>query len=230
MSSISQNAMPASASTTKSVSVKKVAKKEAVIVEPVSATPTESKPVVKKSSKKDVIAEVAPVVVATPAVTAQPVVPDATPIEEVSWQVELKTLQDDLIKIRDAAASAIAASKRLEKRVSREMRDARKNKRKAKAPLAEGEERKPSIFQIPVPITDDLSVFLGGPKGNLMSRSQVTKSIMSYIKENKLNEKHKIHPNPALRKLLGLKEGEELTIFNMQTYLQKHYIKATPTA
>jgi chromatin remodeling complex protein RSC6 len=58
-----------------------------------------------------------------------------------------------------------------------------------------------------------------------MSRSQVTKAISAYVKENGLNDKHKITTNPALRKLLNVKEGDELTIFNMQTYLQPHYIK-----
>jgi hypothetical protein len=223
-------------STSKPTVTKKVAgasKKDVVavaVVEAPAAVKVVSVPA-KKASKKDVVAVAVPVVVeAAPVVTAQAIVADATPVEEVSWQVELKSLQDELMKIRDAAASAIAASKRLEKRVSREMRDARKNRRKPKAPLAEGEERKPSIFQIPVPITDDLSIFLGGPKGNLMSRSQVTKAIMAYIKENKLNDKHKINPNAALRALLSIKEGDELTIFNMQSYLQKHYVKATATA
>jgi chromatin remodeling complex protein RSC6 len=208
-------------SAAKSVAPKKVEKKDAkVVTAPVVAAPA-SEPaasVPKKAVKK---ADAA----AAPAVTAQPVAVDAAVVEEKSWQEELKLVQDQLTAIRDAAATALAASKRLERRANRDVKDAKKGKRKPRAPLAEGEERKPSIFQIPVPVSDELSVFLGGGKGNQMSRSQVTKAISAYVKENKLNDKHKVNPNAALRKLLGVKEGDELTIFNMQTYLQPHYIK-----
>jgi chromatin remodeling complex protein RSC6 len=213
-------------SAAKSVVPKKVEKKDAkVVTAPVVAAPASevAASVPKKVMKKADVA--VPSAAATPAVTAQPVAADATVAEEKSWQEELKLVQDQLTAIRDAAATALAASKRLERRANRDVKDAKKGKRKQRAPLAEGEERKPSIFQIPVPVSDELSVFLGGGKGNQMSRSQVTKAISAYVKENKLNDKHKVNPNAALRKLLGVKEGDELTIFNMQTYLQPHYIK-----
>lgn len=228
MSSTSQNPiMPAaSAAPAKSAPAKKVTKKESAPAAPVvEAAPVAAAPAPKRAKKEVAAASVPVATPVAPAVTAQAVAPEAAPVEEVSWLVELQTLQAELSKIRDAVVTAIAASKRLEKRVGREMRDARKNRRRARAPPAEGEERKPSIFQVPVPISDELSVFLGGGKGNKMSRSAVTKAVSAYIKENKLNDKHKINPNAALRKLLGVKEGDELTIFNMQSYLQKHYIK-----
>ena len=230
MSSTNQKTM----SSAKSVAPKKV--KAVVATVPVVAAPVV--PVlaavavavpVKKAKKVDaVVVPSVPSVLSGPVVTAQAVAAETVVAEETSWQEELRTVQEQLSAIRDAAVAAIAASKRLEKRVGREMKDARKNRRRKQAPLAEGEERKPSIFQIPVPITDELSVFLGGGKGNQMSRSSVTKAISVYVKENGLNDKHKINPNPALRKLLGVKEGDELTIFNMQSYLQKHYVKAVP--
>ncbi len=218
------SATPAKSAPAKKVTKKEVAAAPAVVEAPVAAVPTP------KRAKKETVATPAPVAPVAPAVTAQAVAPEVAPVEEVSWQVELQTLQAELSKIRDAVVAALSASKRLEKRVGREMRDARKNRRRVRAPPAEGEERKPSIFQVPVPISDELSVFLGGGKGNKMSRSSVTKAVSAYIKENKLNDKHKINPNPALRKLLGVKEGDELTIFNMQSYLQKHYIKPAATA
>ena len=222
MSSNSQNP---SMSAVAKPSVKKSVKSSAVPVAPVVvAAPVE---VVSKKGKK---VESAVTVTVTPVVTAQPVAADPVAVEEKTWQEELRLVQDQLALIRDAAASALAASKRLERRAVREVKDARKNRRKQRAPLAEGEERKPSIFQIPVPISDELSVFLGGGKNNQMSRSQVTKAISVYVKENGLNDKHKINPNAALRKLLVVKEGDELTIFNMQSYLQKHYVKVEKPA
>jgi hypothetical protein len=223
----------------KSVAPKKVSKKDEKVVTAEVVAPAASVAaavVPKKAGKKADAAAAAPTPSAPssssgptsssgPIVTAQPVAADAVVAEEKSWQEELKLVQDQLAAIRDFAATALAASKRLERRANRDVKDAKKNRRKQRAPLAEGEERKPSIFQIPVPISDELSLFLGGGKGNQMSRSQVTKAISAYVKENGLNDKHKIMTNPALRKLLNVKESDELTIFNMQTYLQPHYIK-----
>jgi len=225
MSSSVQN--PAMSSVVAKSAPKKSAAK--VVADVAKVVPDVVKPVAEKKSKKvDAPVVAASPVPSTPVVTAQAVEPDAVVADEKTWQEELRLVQEQLASIRDAAATALAASKRLERRAVREVKDARKNRRRARAPLAEGEERKPSVFQIPVPVTDELSLFLGGGKGNLMSRSQVTKAISVYVKKEGLNDKHKINPNPALRKLLGVKEGDELTIFNMQTYLQKHYLKPTP--
>ena len=214
---------------------KKLTKTLPAVEAPVVAVPVVEAP--KKVTKAKAAPTATPSVpaaaaaaVEAPVVTAQPVAAEAAAVEEKTWQEELRSLQEQLTTIRDAAASALAASKRLERRVTREVKDARKNRRRQRAPLAEGEERKPSIFQIPVPVTDELSLFLGGGKNNQMSRSQVTKAISAYVKANGLNDKHKINPNPALRKLLAVKEGDELTIFNMQSYLQKHYVKAVPAS
>jgi chromatin remodeling complex protein RSC6 len=212
---------------------KKLTKTLPAVEAPVVAVPVVEAPKKMTKAKAAVAATPAPAATAAaveaPVVTAQPVATEAAAVEEKTWQEELRALQEQLTTVRDAAASALAASKRLERRVTREVKDARKNRRRQRAPLAEGEERKPSIFQIPVPVTDELSLFLGGGKNNQMSRSQVTKAISVYVKANGLNDKHKINPNPALRKLLTVKEGDELTIFNMQSYLQKHYVKAVPT-
>jgi len=239
MSSNTQN--PSMSAAPKSVAPKKVSKKDEKVVTAEVVAPAASVAaavVPKKAGKKadaavptGTAAPAAPTAPSSlsgptgPIVTAQPVAADAVVAEEKSWQEELKLVQDQLAAIRDFAATALAASKRLERRANRDVKDAKKNRRKQRAPLAEGEERKPSIFQIPVPISDELSLFLGGGKGNQMSRSQVTKAISAYVKENGLNDKHKIMTNPALRKLLNVKESDELTIFNMQTYLQPHYIK-----
>ncbi len=225
MSSNTQNQM--SAAPSKSAPKKS---KATVVTEPVAvvAPVAPAKKAVKKAEATAVTAP-SPSAPTAPAVTAQPVATEAPAVEEKSWQEELRSVVDQLTAVRDAAVAGLAAAKRLERRFGREMKDAKKGKRKQRV-LAEGEEAKPSIFSIPVPITDELSLFLGGGKGNKMSRSQVTKAISAYVKQNQLNDKHKINPNAALRKLLGLKEGDELTIFNLQSYLQKHYVKPAATA
>lgn len=195
---------------------------------PVAAASTPAsapKKLVKKVAAEKV--EVAPVPVAP---TPVPVEEAAPPAEEVSWQAELKAAQDQLTSIREVAATALAALKRLERRATREIKDAAKNRRKARREAAEGEERKPSVFKTPIPISDDLAAFLGQAKGSLMSRSGVTKAISAYVKEKGLNDKHAIKADSALQKLLGVSASDELTIFNLQRYLNRHYVKPVAAA
>ena len=121
---------------------------------------------------------------------------------------------------------------RLEKRVARLQKEADKRRRRSKKPV-EGEEvkpRKPSIFELPTPLSDDLCGFLGVSKGSKESRSNVTKAITTYVKENNLKNKHNITPDQKLTFLLGVKDGEPLTYFNLQRYLNRHYVKAVVTA
>jgi hypothetical protein len=185
----------------------------------------------KKAPKKATLsADVANTVVTTPAVAVAAVTTTdavvATTTAEATLADELKAVQDQLTAIRDAANSALTALKRVGKRATQEIKEARKNRRAKREAPADGEPRKPSNFEKPVPISDELSAFLGGGKNNQMSRSSVNAAIHKYLNENSLRTKHDIAPNAALKKLLGVDETVKLTIFNMQTYLGKHYPKA----
>ena len=188
----------------------------------------------KKAAKKT--AAVAGAAAAAEPVAAPTVAPAATeattPVAaaDATLADELKAVQDQLTAIRDAANSALAALKRVGKRAAQEIKEARKNRRAKREAPADGEPRKPSNFEKPVPISDELSAFLGGGKNNQMSRSAVNAAIHKYLNENSLRTKHDIAPNAALKKLLGVDDSVKLTIFNMQTYLGKHYPKATPAA
>ena len=156
---------------------------------------------------------------------AAPAAP-ATTLDE-----DLKAVTGNLNTLRELVSSMAAQVKKLEKRVHREIKDARKRKRRA--PVVEGADAKPrqlSIFERPTKVTDELCVFLGKPKGTLMSRSEVTKGVNNYVKEKELKNKHDIKPDAALKKLLAIGEGEPLTYFNLQRYLNPHYVKAAPVA
>lgn len=142
---------------------------------------------------------------------------------ETTLADEIRVLTEQLTAIRDSATAALTSLKRVSKRATTEIKTASKGKRRARAERAEGEERKPSNFEIPVPISDELSAFLGGGKNNQMSRAQVNSAMSKYYNENNLRTKHTIKANPALRKLLGIGSDVELTIFNIQKYLTHHY-------
>jgi chromatin remodeling complex protein RSC6 len=141
----------------------------------------------------------------------------------------MKNVLASLTTLRETVSAMITDVKRLQKRVPRELKDARKRKRRVRAEGEEGAKRGPSIFEIPTKVTDELCKFLGHPAGTLISRSNVTKQINNYVKEKGLKNKHDIKPDAALRKLLAVPETEQLTYFNLQRYLNKHYVK-TPAA
>ena len=225
------------------------------VVSPVAATPV--KAVAPKSAPSS--RSVSPAVVAPEAVVVAEVV------AERSLQDELKDVQDQLIVARDAATAGLLALKRLAKRAASDVRDAKKKKR---GPATESDTpRKPSNFEIPVAISDELSTFFGGGKSALMSRAEVNKRMFAFAKENLLSQGQTIHLEPtvalvdkasdeavkaggsaftaaqrdaatkrqassgvALRKLLALPAGEHLTIFNIQTYMGRHYPKPTAKA
>jgi chromatin remodeling complex protein RSC6 len=89
-------------------------------------------------------------------------------------------------------------------------------------------ERKPSGFVKPTPISDELAEFIGMPVGSLMSRTEVSRKINRYIKENGLQDQEndrKINPDEKLRNLLNIGMDVELTYFNLQKYMKHHFIK-----
>jgi len=113
----------------------------------------------------------------------------------------------------------------LEKNVKKQMKtfkkDIIKNKNKGN--------RKPSGFAKPSKVTKELCDFMNKSEGTEIARTEVTKALVAYIKENKLeNEKNSkiITPDQKLKFLLGIEDGEEVTYFNIQKYMNKHFVKA----
>jgi chromatin remodeling complex protein RSC6 len=228
------SASNSSASNTMNAAPKKVAKKVAAPA-PVAEAVAAPAPVAVEAPKKAVkkVAEAVAAPVAAPVVVAAPVAteaPVASAAAETSFADEVASLQKELKAVRDAASAALDVLKRVVKRAGQDVKEARKNKRRARAEPAEGEVRKPSNFEKPVPITDELSVFLGGGKNNHMSRKDVNSAIHKYIKDKGLGKGQVVSPDASLRKLLGVAESDNLTIFNIQTYMKRHYIKPTVAA
>ena len=206
---------------------KSVAKKAAAPAPVVASTSAPAVEAPKKSAKKAAAAAAAPatvVVSSTPveaAAVAAPVLPTTTLDED------LKAVTGNLNTLRETVSAMLAQVKKLDKRVHREIKDARKRKRRVKTEDGvDAPPRKPSIFEIPTKVTDELCKFLGKSNGTLMSRSEVTKGVNNYVKEKGLKNKHDIKPDAALKKLLAIGEGEPLTYFNLQKYLNRHYVKA----
>jgi chromatin remodeling complex protein RSC6 len=114
--------------------------------------------------------------------------------------------------------------KHLEKNIRKQMKglkkEVTKNKNKGN--------RKPSGFAKPSKVTKELCEFMKKDEGTEIARTEVTKALVAYIKENKLeNETNSkiITPDEKLKFLLGLEDGQELTYFNIQKYMNKHFVK-----
>jgi chromatin remodeling complex protein RSC6 len=89
--------------------------------------------------------------------------------------------------------------------------------------------RQPSGFAKPSKVTKELCEFMNKAEGTEIARTDVTRTLVAYIKENKLENAENsrvISPDNKLKILLGIEdEKEELTYFNIQKYMNKHFIK-----
>lgn len=88
--------------------------------------------------------------------------------------------------------------------------------------------RNPSGFAKPTKITKELCCFLNKEEGTEIARTEVTRALVAYIKENKLDNNVNgqiIHPDNKLKTLLGLEDNQDLTYFTIQKYMNKHFVK-----
>jgi chromatin remodeling complex protein RSC6 len=172
---------------------KKVSKKEEVAAPVATPAPVAAAPAAapKKTTKKEAapVATPAPVAVA-PSVVAAPVEASEAPV--VSVQDDVKAMLTQASTVRETVGVLVSELKRLEKRVAKLQKEADKRRRKTKKPV-EGEEvvpRKPSIFEVPTGLSNELCSFLGLSNGSKESRSNVTKAITTYVKDHNLKNKH----------------------------------------
>jgi chromatin remodeling complex protein RSC6 len=140
----------------------------------------------------------------------------------------------ELVKVhqalRDQAVSAIKNLQKLQKRVAKEIKEAGRRRRVKKAAVDENgapKEKRPTIFTTPVTLKDELCLFLGKAKGSKMTPADVTKAFSAYVESHKLKDAekgHTIHPDAAMRKVLSLAEGEEISYKTVQKHLYKLYV------
>lgn len=86
--------------------------------------------------------------------------------------------------------------------------------------------KKPSGFAKPTKISNELCEFLEKPFGSEVARTEVTQYLISYIKENELQNnvnKQCITPDEKLQLLLDISKDEKITFFNIQGHMNKHF-------
>lgn len=173
-----------------------------------------------------------PVVSSSATVSAPEAQAVAAPQNEVV-QVPVSEVIEGLVKrtqeLRDVLAENMKELVRLQKRVARDLKEASKRRRKVRKEGVDGEQvaKRPTIFTTPLPLKDDLAAFLGKSKGTQMTPAEVTKAVRQYIDTHGLKDKengHMIHPDVAMRRVLGVSDQEHLTYRNIQKYLYKLYV------
>ncbi len=183
-------------------------------------------------------------VVEAPKVVEAPVSVTVTENEVATLSTETTTSLSDLFARVNKAQQELTGllsqlkseTKLLEKHVSREMKTLDKmNARKKKNQKG----RAKSGFVKPTKISDELADFLGLAHGTEIARTDVTKQITQYVRDNKLQDKsngRRIIADAKLKKLLNYDEkkvsGEKelLSYFNLQRYLTVHFAKAQPAS
>lgn len=195
-----------------------------------SATPSVKKAAAPKKEKA-VKEESAPAVAAAAAPSAveeeNKVISETS--EVASKLVELTAQVHQLTNILSATKGNL---KVLEKSIHKELKAAQKSAGKKKK--RDGSSRKPSGFNIPTLISDELATFLGKPAATKLARVEVTNAFNTYIKANNLHDPTNgryILPDAALTRLLKLTPTDRLSYFNLQAFIKHHFIKeAAPAA
>ena len=201
---------------------------------PASTTPAPVK-VVKapKAPKEPKAAPVTPV--AAPAPSADTAATDASaeviaPSTESIIAAQFSSISSKLQQVVAFAATLRSELRALERHAVKEIRTAQKASAKKRRKVGN---RAPSGFVKPTLISKELSEFLGKTDGSEMARTEVTREINAYIRNNNLQDKEngrRINPDTKLKSLLKLKKGEELTYFNLQRYMSPHFATAAKSA
>lgn len=206
-----------------------------------ASTAETTAPVVSKRGKKAAAAASASVVEETVISTA-PVVETslatATESEEVVADTSdisaiLKLAADYEAKVAEFGAlynSLKSDFKSYRKKVERKLKDNEKLQAKRKKKAGN---RQPSGFVKPTKISDELAKFLDKPIGTEMARTVVTREINKYINDHHLKDKdngRKINPDAKLRALLKIQATDDLTYFNLQTYMAPHFQKSVKSS
>lgn len=187
-----------------------------------STTSKSKKTEVKSEVTPELATEVAPEQVKVSNEVVSPVTASVTEPTEPLLSDAFTNLLSQLVGMRSTITSLSAQIRSLKTRSEREIKLAKKAKKRRNP------NKSPSGFVKPALISIELASFLGKPNGSEMARTEVTREINSYIREHKLQDPangRRILPDAKLRKLLKINKTDELTYFNLQRYMSPHFPK-----
>lgn len=139
----------------------------------------------------------------------------------IEVEILFLTLTDKLNTFKTLYKDIQLEVKHIEKKVNKclkQYKNKLEKKRKSK--------KAPSGFAQPTRITNELCNFLNITEGTRLARTEVTKSIINYIKTNNLQDSYNkkvITPDEKLRSLLGL-DTDNIDYFSLQKYMNRHFV------
>ena len=149
--------------------------------------------------------------------------------DETIYSEDLTEQFQNIIETINTFKSSMSALqtqiKFLEKGVRKELHQVHKTIKKRKTG-----NKKPSGFATPSPISKELCKFMGIESNSEVARTVVTRHIIQYIRDNNLQypeNKRIIIPDKNLSMLLGVENDAQtvVTYFNIQRFMNKHFIK-----
>lgn len=156
---------------------------------------------------------------------------DNTTIKIIMEQQDLQTMLTDLAEklalVQTTSKDTIVLSKKLAKEVTKLSKA--KPVKKVKGASPDGKKTQ-SGFAKPTKLSPELYTFLGIADTELLSRTDVTRHINKYVKDNNLqkpDERKVILPDEKLGKLLNIPDDVTLTYFNLQRYMKHLFITAS---
>ena len=139
---------------------------------------------------------------------------------------QFNTINNSLTLFKMQISALQQQVKQVEKNVKKELKYIKNDKNNDKPKSI----RSPSGFAKPTKVTKELCEFMGKPAGSEIARTEATKALSVYIRDNGLLDKkdgRKIIPDNKLLTLLGFENNEfqesNLNYFNIQKYMNKHF-------
>lgn len=199
---------------------------------PAKSKSTKPRSTSRKSTKSKTTQESAPAPAPEPVVEVAPepepvveVAPEPVVSEEPNVEQQFKDIYTRIQEFKTMATTLMTDVRKLQKNVTRQVRDANKRNRKRKNTNPD-KKRPPSGFAKPALISDSLCQFLGKPSGTEMARTEVTKYLTTYIKQHSLQDqdnKRIINCDTALKGLLNVNAEDQVTYFNLQRFMKPHF-------
>jgi chromatin remodeling complex protein RSC6 len=211
---------------------KKTAAAPAATDAPAPVAAKKAAPAKKAAAKAEVtvptVETPAPVAAAAPAVDAET---RSASVILTDLQEHLKALGTETqTRVRALVAEATEALKALK----RDVRNSKRRVKKDPATMTPEERtqwearRANNAFLKLRPISDELASFMGLSPKSQKSQTDVTKFIATYVKTHSCFDpsfKRRIIPDAKLAKLLRVKDGQEVTYLNLQSFLKVHFLK-----
>ena len=156
------------------------------------------------------------------------VLPDniVSPLNTLKEQSDIDTHFANIYLLLTGLKQAISGLNTHLKILEKDMKKQLKIMRKTTKPKVKTN-RKPSGFAKPSEVSNELCKFMRRNTGTQIARTEVTQYLIQYIKENQLQfseNKKIILPDEKLKNLLGVDGTTEVTYFNLQGLMNKHFV------